>query len=534
MTTSNAQATNDWFLSPVEYQGRGRAEFLDPNGSVEGATTAHFDEHGSRQITMAVDPAAIQADPPLKTGLLMELISGARIVEAGKVSVGLGGKRNPCTKLEIRTPEGVFSAIKDLHTSGYTTDFSNEGAELRFQAIESHFDATDAGPSAYWVLPLTNFLTDFTWPDPQVTDHPLRLSLTNGPVVAFEFRGKPAYIEPLLDYSDREDKLQKAQQQHLVTAVMVGAVDGSYAQFDDVATWLPFDLLPLLGVATGSEVGAPWIEFRDSQGRLVKRIHTRLGVAPFAAGPVALRENIDSGGIGAFLTEALKSPHLGQSELRVAAKYLVRGGRYNTSLEDQLAQLCRGLEGLCKHFGFAEIDLAGSLGSAEQAQVTHILQSTWQALRALAHTTGANGDLVAAQNISRIADRAKNSNQKDRPFGISVAELATQQFGLPDAAIVDAYYQTNPRPDGRKTWSDVIAYYRGTVIHESYLGYGGKPYDFDDVWTIRCHLHDLLLRIVLKMVNYSGTYQPTVIPAPARENVDWVQSHGSAQSLGYS
>lgn len=47
------------------------------------------------------------------------------------------------------------------------------------------------------------------------------------------------------------------------------------------------------------------------------------------------------------------------------------------------------------------------------------------------------------------------------------------------------------------------------------------------------HLHDLLVRIILKMIKYDGTYQPIVIIATARQPVDWVQPSMSAENLGY-
>jgi hypothetical protein len=520
-------ATRNWFSAVIEYEGRGRAEFLDPKGSVEGAVKARFDDHGNEFIEMEVDPATIQATPALRTGMLMELLSGHTIEDTKSITIPFGGKQNPCTKLEITTADGVFTCTGDIH-------YGINGAILRFHARESQYNATAAGTAVYWVLPLTNLICAFTRTFPELAQHPLRVTSHNNPVVAFLYKDKPAYIERLVDYGTREENLLAAREPQIVTAVMVGEAVGSHVDFDDVQVWLPLDLLPLLGVATGCEIGAPWIEIRDARGHLVKRIHIKLGIAPFAKGHVALRETIDNGGIGRLLTQAIQSPSFGQSTLRVAAKYLMRGGRYDTSLEDQLDQLYRGLEGLCKHYGFADIDLTDGLGSSERTQVEQVLEHAWQDLRKIASSASASGVVASAQNIGRIADRVKNANKKDKPFGISVAQLSSNQFGLPDAAIVDAHYHINPRADGRKTWSDVLSYYRGTVIHESYLGFGGTLYDVDDALTVRFHLHDLLLRMILKMVQYDGTYQPTVISMTTREEVDWVHTHGSAQLLGYS
>src|SRR2546425_6024735 len=38
-------------------------------------------------------------------------------------------------------------------------------------------------------------------------------------------------------------------------------------------SWFPFDILSALSFASGSEVGFPWIEIRDEEGALIRRLH---------------------------------------------------------------------------------------------------------------------------------------------------------------------------------------------------------------------------------------------------------------------
>jgi hypothetical protein len=45
-TNSLGPVPANWFSLCVEYEGHGRAEFIDPKGSVEGPATARFDEYG--------------------------------------------------------------------------------------------------------------------------------------------------------------------------------------------------------------------------------------------------------------------------------------------------------------------------------------------------------------------------------------------------------------------------------------------------------------------------------------------------------
>ena len=69
---------------------------------------------------------------------------------------------------------------------------------------------------------------------------------------------------------------------------MIGEVGNSSIEFTNLDTWFPFEFLLLLGIATGSEIGAPWIEFRDATGKLVRRLHVGLGNPVFLRGHAAI------------------------------------------------------------------------------------------------------------------------------------------------------------------------------------------------------------------------------------------------------
>ncbi len=75
--------------------------------------------------------------------------------------------------------------------------------------------------------------------------------------------------------------------------------------------------------------------------------------------------------------------------------------------------------------------------------------------------------------------------------------------------------------------------YRGVVLHEGYFGFAGDAYDPNDVIVVMNHLHDIMVRIIFKLVGYIGNYQPTVRSATALEPVDWVTSSSLPSQLGY-
>jgi hypothetical protein len=70
-------------------------------------------------------------------------------------------------------------------------------------------------------------------------------------------------------------------------------------------------------------------------------------------------------------------------------------------------------------------------------------------------------------------------------------------------------------------------------MHVGYFDTDEGHHDLDDIVRIFFHLHDILIRIVFKMLQYGGAYQPPVIHMTAAERTDWVNVYTSASRLGY-
>lgn len=71
-------------------------------------------------------------------------------------------------------------------------------------------------------------------------------------------------------------------------------------------------------------------------------------------------------------------------------------------------------------------------------------------------------------------------------------------------------------------------------MHLNYLGITkddlGKAYN---AIILTNHLHDILLRIVFKIIGYSRTYNPTVSDFFDDRPVSWVRDETTPQQLGY-
>jgi hypothetical protein len=522
---------NGWFSASITYQGRGRVEFDDPQGSVEGEITILCDESGRFEIEMIVDPTSIQANPPLKTGLLEELLSGSKTQDKdGAIYFGIAAKMNTCTSLQVNLTNGVINAIGEV----ILRRTLNNRAKIGFWLSEFHFTPHGSREPKYWSIPLSNFLSSFTITYKsfeQLKGHPLLLN-SNGSVIEFLYKDKFAYIEPLLDYEERKEKLETGFSKQLFTALMVGEGVGGIQDYTDVSTWLSTDVLVLLGVAVGTEVGTNRIELFSEDGELVKRIHVNLGTHDFHKGHVAIRQNVDDGGIGYFLTKAQSMPAYGSSYLRVASRYLIQSGYYHQAIETQLVHLFRAFDGLCKYYNVDTISLSASLSPSEKTNIQNILNNTKMQIENIANSYKVSGDYDTAGKIDAIARRTGGMMDKDKPFGLSVVELL-KIFNLYDSDVASNHFKSNPRADKIDLWSSILAHYRGIVIHEGHFDFLGGKYNIHDVMVVRNHLHDILLRIILQLLGYEGTYQPTVIHLATKQKIDWVQPVISGTRLGY-
>lgn len=541
-----------WFTTQFEFDGRGRAEFLDPVGTVEGPVHVHFDEFGESSIEMTVEN--IETEQPLRMGL-MELFSGSKPVRTAEgLSLGIGGKDNTCARLVISSPEGELTAAEGIHY-GYRIDMTStdEPVRITFNPLRSQYDIKGARAAKYWVMPLTNFLSKFVTQYPPLGRHPLRLipspeipeGLTGeesfvarhnanvkNRLIVFQFNGGIGFIEPLPDYEARMDNLMESQERHSVTAVMVGEVGSNSIEYEDLDGWFPFDFLRLLGFTTGTRVGTPWIEFRDATGGLVRRFYSSWEQSPFSRGRRIMEEGIHTGR-GYLLTRYLSSPDRDKPFLGVALKHIIQGGSYSQSIEDDTVYLCRALDGLCDYYGFKTQYLLQELDGDRQKAVRDSLQKAAQEIRSEARSAAKEGLLDQSRVLEKIAERVRsNAANKDVDFGLAVAGLL-KHFNLSDADIVDAHYRDNPRPDGIPTWSGVLSHYRGTTMHRGFFDISGKKHDFDDILTINDHLHDILVRIIFKIIGYDGTYQPPVIKMTTNPHADWVMSDLPAERLGY-
>jgi hypothetical protein len=419
---------------------------------------------------------------------------------------------------------------------------------VELRPIHSHFDTGSAAPAKYWVLPLTNFMPD-PWIGtifPQLADHPLRLcSWTALPddlsepdramaefylyhragLFSFLLNDEPGFIERMSDYETRVKQVRRCRSRR-ITAVMVGPAHVQNVEWSNFEGLFPLDVVSALSLATGTRVGSPWIEFRDEKGMLVRRVHSCFGAGRYTRRHAMLHNHSVVNGPGHIVGKLLAAPDRGKKYLRVAMNHALSATKQST-LESRFISLCRGFETLCRHHGFINQNLTARLESTQQAVVKTLLKEVACKIRAMRN---AETDPGRKRALEAIESRVPGAAQTEKSFGLAVADLAAK-FAFQDAQVLDAHLAAHPHPTG-KSWSGILTYYRAAATHDAFFDCVSQEDSYTIVRVIN-HLHDLLLRVLLKTIDYEGPYQSAISPLMRRDSVDWVTTTTPAELLGY-
>jgi hypothetical protein len=541
-----------WFSTQISYEGWGRAEFLRPKGWLEGKTTIYFDELGNAKIQMSRSHYKNESNPDGRFAL-WELLSGHTQQEQPnqeQFSIDIfAQEKNQCSRFEVETGLGKFLIL------GIVSYFFFPASEvIQFSCSASQFIVQPDELPTYWVLPLSNFVSDFGYFYGGFNDHPLRLfNIPNVPLglseseaviasmnarirnqlAVFEFNGSTGFIERVSNYNEKKEGLEKGQYDYAITAVMVGEVNGKSTQPEDLMSWLPIRFLEILSLATGVRVSSPWIELRDEKGNLCSRLHIKQWQKAYSSGHTPIWDHIHHG-LGQLLTQAQSSPNFENKGVFAAINQLILGMQTGISPEDRMAHLFRGLDALCEAENLYSLP-SNTLDQNWVEQIKKIISEASKRIREIAKDAEAASQIndariirdVIAQRVSGALDLSNRIK-----YYAAIRALLTK-YGLPDAEIMDKYYATNPRQDGRE-WVEILSIYRGIVIHENYFRFYDGTHDLQDAAQITRHICDLLLRLVFKCLNYDGKYQPPIATFLSDNyTVDWVQPNTSAQALGY-
>jgi len=531
---------NDWVQATVDYKGRGTAELGYPKATVAGPFTARFDEEGASQTETVFDN--IFPHDPDYDGPPIALLCGATKTQSGW---GFGEMNNPCESLSFETDQGMFMSTGKIDWAGM--NWGTQPTRLRFAVREGKLETKNTAPAKFFAVPLVNCVAELS--NYLSGDHPLRIYPTpalpegvpedlkslarmtanqKNSVLGFSVEGNLFFIERLSDYDARAASLRSGAARRKITAVLVGEVGanptGTLAEF---RSWFPFDILSALSFASGSEVGFPWIEIRDEEGALIRRLHGGARMPSFFEGDDVFGK-FSRPGAGEFITRFMALPRDRRRLLRVVMNHARLGSLGpHLFLYDIVDHLVRALDALCRGHGLMQQNLCAGLTTAAQDAVKNITADTTSRLRQLADGASQAGNLSDYRLLKRIEGRAANMGNSENMLGFAAVDLL-RKWGFPDVQIIDNFLVQAGRPD----WAHLISAYRNDTLHEGHLDFENK-HDAAEVVRVCAHLKDALTRCLLKECGYSGTYESVLRSSYGPQNVDWVTPTTDSKTLGF-
>ncbi len=550
----------NWLSLKLRYKGRGKVYFSNPEGIIEGKASVSYDETGEAKIELKAEWLTIEGSKRTKISLknfrdFIANVDGPDNMIAYPIAT-----RNPCKQITVSTSKGLYT------TSKIGSYFVPSQFVIKIYPLSSEFGAVRIENSEkYFVIPLLNFVPDpssFRWHG--LWQHPLRMyvfpdipdNLTDDEkawlthnflskmFLSFKFKdGKDAFIEPLPDFSKRREKLLSHKTSSLVTAVLVGEVS-SILDFDQSLAFdkskVPNTLLSLLSLTTGSRVGSPWIELRDMDGNLVRRIHTSLARSAFKPGLGVIPATLPSekGSIERLLEQAQTSEDFTKQYVRAVISQIVFSGYLETdgNIEDQMSFVFRGLEKLCdmrkSEIGTGKLE--DTFTTSEVAsKVKQVLTSTINSLDGISDELGKRDP--QKNSVGNIRRDIQKLLIPELGFGKLILDVLRHNK-LYDYEVLEPYYKTRPY-DHKNKWIDSVVNKNGRndIFHRAWFDWETEPPNMEEVGAIHYHLRDILIRLILIALKYDGHYQPNLrnVLDLGDQPVDWVKPSTMPRLLGY-
>jgi hypothetical protein len=548
-----------WFSKTLNYTGIGRIEFSEPKGWVEGEISCEVNHVGEMTVVLKVQDWENSAEPNAPNSVSSRdwLISGIQVTNnlPWRMYLIPQPTNNSIVSMSLQTSNG--GSLTSDHIPNYTWDPIGNTVKLYVDIATYTANGQSKINAKYWVLPCINLNLNHPFGVTEshrytnLRQHPLRIFpvskktdeflssdapendkawvqhnlMAMSYIVGFFFDGEPAFIERLPNYDQIKQELADGTARLGVTSVMIGTYS---SEADEMR---PVDLLPVLGLATGRPVGASWIEYRDQAANLVYRIHANLGRYTYRRGRPVVHDIIHHGGLGKLLTEASRSTTLSNSLIRGA----LRNSANAISGEDGTTifyYAFTALDGLFTYYNIEQMihPFKSSLTQSQISDIESILVQAKKDIEYLKTKIAAPSSPIGKKQsevIDRVASKTRSQPlQKRTQFGDNLVALVSH-FRFSDVDVLDTYYSNVD------DWIKKVNVYRNTTMHETHYSDVFDSKTRQDFEQITPHLIDILVRVLLKTIGYTGNYAPFMQSPNSSEVLDWVQASTSPRHLGY-
>lgn len=464
---------NEWFSLELDYSGQGIAYFDNPKGYVEGKTTVTFDELGNATIFMEVenffcesctDQSFNESDNFIwLVNGLKPIIESERTMHAGNVN-----PNNTCDSLLVSSKDGTFRATNKVKYALNPFDFS----KISFYVVESEYICNSNLQSKYWVFPLINFASHllkfipFPYNKHILDPHPLRVYPT-----------KP--VPEDLPHDEYMFALRIANQHN---CLITFEFDGKLGFIERLSSYHEREKKLLNGEAAYlttavmiGEIGGNSTHFPEVKEWLPLDYLHLLSLASGALVGLPWIEFRDASGalVSRIHTKQWQAP------------FFIG----HTAIEYGIGELLTT----------AELDWEAGFRIAIRrlAEASNKQLSLEQRLEYL---FGATDSLT---EIRRAKHKEKHNNYQN---GASALIEHVREIGLKDFEVLSSQNLSD------ELWKNLWKEYRNQVVHQGYLS---KNHNIQEAMALLYHLHDLLIRCILKTVGYKGQYKRFV---PLRVN----------------
>lgn len=571
---------NTWYEKEIVYEGEGYLELGNPKGWVKGKTVATFDELGNYSIKLEVETFECQediGDPDLESYKLKWLLDGVRPSKfAGGVAFSdiSFDPINHVRKFIIHSSSGVLTAIGEVNYSVSIASLNAENTLIYIFCSHLRFEAFNIMVPRYWSMPLINYLSDYLYMqiNSDINYHPMRM-LTPGELpelnqsfsqnheiflishirrcsvfMSFHFsNGNIGLLEKTVKYEDYRT-LERNFKSHKLNHAVTSVISGDFSSDESTLDNIPLDVTFLLSLSSGSHVGYPWVDIRDENTNLIVREHIRQSPLRFSKAK-SLLDSQTKGGLPELLNNAQfpLSPYT-----RTAIHLLITAVDDSRMVSDRLSDLFRALDTLRKEL-FDEIDEEQrakkqlpkpfSYRKIRQTDRDMLLNTLNQIKDNYPEPTANDYFSKIIENLPSFLDPNKLKNQRSEKD--QIARLF-EHFNIKDAKILDTYLFSH-RVRECESFFELYSTYRNQVIHEGTIIYDQNltisAEDDETKWefVFLFHLTDIVIRILLKKLNYSGEYHSWTLRHRGhrmrldvrKRNVDWVTEITHPSLLGY-
>jgi hypothetical protein len=499
------------------YHGPARICFASPKGEISGPGTIKLSPDGRVTMRVEVEKHSIPSD---YHDFLMPFVQGAIPAKSGPgaTTFGIGAGTQTIEFLELTTTNGHFQATRALVSNSHFELFGNQNTWVEIVANDFQFIVNE-DREEMWCMPLLGNLGEFRncanacWIVDRI------------PYIHFDSDGYGCGLL-IFDPADASAFAGYA-------AVVFGSIgQRPHRLVDEVRGLIPWGLISALDFACGTDITSPWLELRDHNGSLKRRIHQRAGTSHQEDG-FATFSRFDSAKVGSGVGEFLKCFfELAQEERRslVPPMNLVRSGAPGSAtIDESIADLVKALDAICKRHGLGRQTLIRKLDALNSSAVERVAKEAREKLQRVRKRCKSDKKFDQLAVIDTIISRQANVAGDDVDFGIAVAALL-RKLGLHDAGAMNRYYSQLPT---NTTWEGLLSSVRGQVIHSGAIPIGGRG-ALVAWFEFARHLHDICKRIILREIGYKSTYCASNTLYAGQSEIDRVTSSTTTAQLGYT